>query len=133
MNTVDKFQESNKSIDNLVNLSNPKKNRQISKTDFLFFENEQLFDIKLIKRIANRDESAIALLYDRYKTILFSVLVRILNSKSEAENVLQEVFIQVWQQAGIFDLLHNQPFTWLITITNTKVLEKSRYPKTQIV
>ena len=52
-------------------------------------------DVKLLKAIAARDEAALAQLYDRYRVILFGLLIRILNNREEAEDVLQEVFLQV--------------------------------------
>ena len=53
--------------------------------------------------MARRDELALTALYDRYRVILFSLLIRILSSREEAEDVLQEVFLQVWRRAADFD------------------------------
>ena len=73
-------------------------------------------DVKLLKAIAARDEAALAQLYDRYRVILFGLLMRILNNREEAEDVLQEVFLQVWRKAEDFDENRGRPFTWLVTL-----------------
>ena len=73
-----------------------------------------------------RDEQALAALYDRYRTILFGLLVRILNSREEAEDVLQEVFLQVWRRAGDFDELRGRPFTWLVTLARSRAIDRLR-------
>ena len=67
--------------------------------------------MELLKAIAARDEAALAQLYDRYRVILFGLLMRILNNREEAEDVLQEVFLQVWRKAEDFDEERGRPFT----------------------
>ena len=52
-------------------------------------------DLNLIRRIVARDETAVAELYDRHSRMIFSVILRILRSQSDAEDVLQEVFVRV--------------------------------------
>ncbi len=56
-------------------------------------------DAELLRATARGDELAFASLYDKFSPILFGLLLRILHSRTEAEDVLQEVFLQVWQQA----------------------------------
>ncbi|HEU4479593.1 MAG TPA: sigma factor, partial [Pyrinomonadaceae bacterium] len=73
-------------------------------------------DVALLSAIAARDEVALAQLYDRYRAILFGLLMRILNNREEAEDVLQEVFMQVWRKAEDFDENRGRPFTWLVTL-----------------
>ena len=79
-----------------------------------------------MKAVAARDEAALAQLYDRYRLILFGVLIRILNSREEAEDVLQEVFLQVWRRAGDFDANRGKPFTWLVTLARSRGIDRLR-------
>ena len=65
-------------------------------------------------------------LYDRYRLILFGLLVRILNSREEAEDILQEVFVQVWKRAADFDELRGKPFTWLVTLARSRAIDRLR-------
>jgi RNA polymerase sigma-70 factor (ECF subfamily) len=79
-----------------------------------------------MKAIAAKDEAALARLYDRYRVILFGLLLRILNSREEAEDVLQEVFLQVWRKAGDFDENRGRPFTWLVTLGRSRGIDRLR-------
>ena len=73
-----------------------------------------------------RDEAALAELYDRYRVILFGLLMRILSNREEAEDVLQEVFLQVWRRAADFDANRGRPFTWLVTMTRSRGIDRLR-------
>ena len=87
------------------------------------------YDVELLNAVAVRDEAAEAALgqlYDRYRLILFGVLIRILNNREEAEDVLQEVFMQVWRRAADFDATRGRPFTWLVTLARSRGIDRLR-------
>jgi RNA polymerase sigma-70 factor (ECF subfamily) len=86
----------------------------------------QISDSELIHAVARGDELALAACYDRYRLILFGVIVRILHDREEAEDVLQEVFLQVWRRAGDFDEARGRAFTWLVTIARSRALDRLR-------
>ena len=86
----------------------------------------EISDTELLHAIARRDEQALAALYDRYRLILFGLVVRILNDRQEAEDVLQEAFLQVWRRAGDFDEARGRVFTWLVTIARSRALDRLR-------
>jgi RNA polymerase sigma-70 factor, ECF subfamily len=89
-------------------------------------EQAQDTDIQLLKAIVARDEAALAELYDAYRVILFGLLMRILKNREEAEDVLQEVFLQVWRRAADFDENRGRPFTWLVTMTRSRGIDRLR-------
>ena len=89
-------------------------------------EQAQVSDVDLLRAIARRDELALASLYDRYRLILFGLLTRILLSREEAEDVLQEVFLQVWRRAADFDEQRGRPFTWLVTLARSRAIDRLR-------
>lgn len=89
-------------------------------------EPAQTTDVNLLHAIAQRDEAALASLYDRYRRILFGLLIRILGSREEAEEILQEVFIQVWRRAADFDEQRGKPFTWLVTLARSRAIDRLR-------
>jgi RNA polymerase sigma-70 factor (ECF subfamily) len=89
-------------------------------------EQAQTSDIELLGAIARGDEQALASLYDRYRLILFGLILRILHSRAEAEDVLQEVFLQVWQKAANFDETRGRPFTWLVTLARSRAIDRLR-------
>ena len=76
--------------------------------------------------MAGGDEAALAKLYDSYRLILFGLLLRILHSRAEAEDCLQEVFLQVWRQASGFDEARGRPFTWLVTMARSRAIDRLR-------
>lgn len=83
-------------------------------------------DVELLHAVARGEEGALARLYDQYRVILFGLLVRILGSREEAEDVLQDVFIQVWRRAGDFDETRGKPFTWLVTLARSRAIDRLR-------
>jgi RNA polymerase sigma-70 factor, ECF subfamily len=89
-------------------------------------EQAQTSDSELLHAIARGDEQALASLYDRYRLILFGLILRILHSRPEAEDVLQDVFIQVWKRAGDFDESRGRPFTWLVTLARSRTIDRLR-------
>jgi len=89
-------------------------------------EKAQISDIEVLHAIARGEEQALACLYDRYRIILFGLLMRILSSREEAEDVLQEVFLQVWRRAADFNELRGRPFTWLVTLARSRAIDRLR-------
>jgi RNA polymerase sigma-70 factor (ECF subfamily) len=83
-------------------------------------------DLGLLQRIATRDEAALAELYDRYSRLAFSVIMRVLGSPSDAEDVLQETFVRVWARADSYDALLGSPATWLIRIARNRAIDRLR-------
>ncbi len=86
----------------------------------------EISDNELLHAIARGDENALAATYDRYRLILFGLILRILHDRQEAEDVLQETFLQVWRRAGDFDEARGRVFTWLVTIARSRALDRLR-------
>ena len=83
-------------------------------------------DPDLFERIAAGDRDAFGLFYDRYASVLFGFCVRILKDARDAEDVLQEAFVQVWRDAGRFDPARASVKTWLFTIARSRALDRWR-------
>ena len=79
-------------------------------------EPSQISDSDPLHAVAREDEAALAAVYERYRLILFGLILRILHDREEAEDVLQEVFLQVWRRAGDFDEARGRAFTWLVIL-----------------
>jgi RNA polymerase sigma-70 factor (ECF subfamily) len=86
----------------------------------------EITDAELIRAIQRGDEGALATLYDRYGAILFGLVVRIVNSRPEAEDVLQQVFMQVWNRAADFDETRGKAFSWLVTLARSRSIDRIR-------
>ena len=89
-------------------------------------EQAQNTDLEVLHAIAGGDEQALSTLYDRYRLILFGLILRILHSQQEAEDVLQEVFLQVWRRASDVDETRGRPFTWLVTLARSRAIDRLR-------
>jgi RNA polymerase sigma-70 factor (ECF subfamily) len=89
-------------------------------------EPSKIPDHDLLHAIACNDEAALAAIYDRYRLILFGLILRILHDREEAEDCLQEVFLQVWRRARDFDESRGRAFTWLVTIARSRALDRLR-------
>ena len=89
-------------------------------------ELKQTSDAEYLTAISRGDEDSLAALYDRYSSILFSLAQRILNDRPEAEDILQEVFLQVWKNAAKFDETRGRAFTWLAVMTRSRALDRLR-------
>ena len=83
-------------------------------------------DPELFARIAAGDRDAFGLFYDRYAPVLFGFCVRILKDARDAEDVLQEAFIQVWRDARRFDATRASVKTWLFTVARSRALDRGR-------
>lgn len=83
-------------------------------------------DLDLLRRIAARDESALAALYDRHARLAYSVIVRILRSHTDAEDVLQETFVRVWSRAETYDARLGSPGAWLTRIARNRAIDRLR-------
>lgn len=83
-------------------------------------------DQELLSRIAASDVEAFESFYDQHAPTLFGVLTKVLASRSEAEDVLQEAFEQVWRTAGSFDPRRGAAIGWLISIGRSRALDRLR-------
>ena len=81
-------------------------------------------DPELLALVARGDRNALAELHHRHAAALLGLLHRILGNRSEAEDVLQEVLLQVWRRAGDFDPSRGHPFRWLATIARNRALDR---------
>ncbi len=79
-----------------------------------------------ILRVALGDRAAFSVLYHATSAKLFGVCVRILNNRAEAEEVLQEAYIRVWQKADRYAANGLSPMTWLITLTRNLAIDRLR-------
>lgn len=83
----------------------------------------QFTDKELIERIVAKDSKALEALYDKYSSLLFTLIKKIVNNKNKAENILADVFVIIWQKGELFDLNTNNLFTWLILVARNKALD----------
>jgi RNA polymerase sigma-70 factor (ECF subfamily) len=83
-----------------------------------------------LARIPGGDRAALQTVYRLTSAKLFGVALRILGERSEAEDVLQEVYLAVWRKAGDFDADRVSPMTWLIAIARNRAIDRLRATRT---
>jgi RNA polymerase sigma-70 factor, ECF subfamily len=83
-------------------------------------------DVALLERMAARDERALAELYDRHARLIFGLILRILRSRPDAEDVLQEVFVQAWTRTDTYNVSLGSPAGWLIGIARNRAIDRLR-------
>src|SRR5437868_543405 len=83
-------------------------------------------DRDLIRRMASKDATALDEFYEHYNRLAFSLVLRIVGNRSNAEDVLLDVFWHVWQQSSRYDPSRGKPLAWLLTIARTRAIESCR-------
>ena len=88
-------------------------------------------DRALLRAVAARDKDALQRLYTRHSAVLFALAFKVLSDRAEAEDVLQEAFVQVWKTASSFDEGRGKPIGWLIMLTRSRAIDRLRSRKTR--
>jgi RNA polymerase sigma-70 factor (ECF subfamily) len=83
-------------------------------------------DARLFGRMANGDRDALAELYDRFSRPLYATALRILNDPSEAQDVVHDVFISLWEKSARFAAERGSAFSWAVTLTRNRSIDRLR-------
>ncbi|MGL5084000.1 MAG: sigma-70 family RNA polymerase sigma factor [Microcoleaceae cyanobacterium] len=94
-------------------------------------------DALLLAKIANGDHGALSQLYDRYAKIIYAVAFRSLRSVEDSEEVVLDVFSQIWRIASRYDVKKGKAETWLFTLARSRILDRLRklkriHPENQV-
>src|SRR5437764_2357296 len=94
----------------------------------------QVPDATLMSRIRAGDEDALAALHDRYAQVVYSVALRVLGDTTQAEDILQEIFMQIWRNPQTFDSSRGSLAAWLSVIARHRAIDylRRRRPETDI-
>jgi len=83
-------------------------------------------DVALVRAVAAGDRAALARLYDRYASILLALALRIIRDRREAEDLLHDVFLEVWRSAKDYDTTRGRVRTWLIIRMRSRALDVTK-------
>jgi RNA polymerase sigma-70 factor, ECF subfamily len=91
-------------------------------------------DLAIVTGLKAGDQRAMADLYDRYSSVVYAVALRVVGDAGVAEDVLQEVFLQLWRNPGAFDAARGSLAGWLAVITRNRAIDflRKRRPETDI-
>jgi RNA polymerase sigma-70 factor (ECF subfamily) len=81
----------------------------------------------LLARVQRRDPRALAELYDRYGRLVFGLILRMVQDRGIAEDLVQETFLRVWNRADGFDAVHGSPGPWLLAVARNRAIDHLRY------
>ena len=83
----------------------------------------------LIKRVADGDQSALTQLYDSTSRLVFGLVLRVVGDRATAEEVVLDVYTQVWRQAATYETNRGAPLAWIMTIARTRGIDRLRAGK----
>lgn len=83
-------------------------------------------DSELLKNAARGDHGSLAQLHQRYAGVLTATAFRVLNNAKDAEEVVQEAFVQIWEKASVYDPRRGKPLSWAMTLTRNKAIDRLR-------
>jgi len=89
-------------------------------------------DIELMQRVSSNDSKALEVLYNRYSSLLYTLIKKIVKEEKTAEDILSEIFVIIWRKADQFDFNSGNVYTWLVTLARNKAvdsLKRSQLPK----
>jgi len=89
-------------------------------------------DIRLVARIRAGDEQAMSELYDRYAKVVYAVALRVLQETSAAEDVLQDIFLQLWRNPDAFDASRGSLAAWLAVISRHRAIDRLRKRRPEV-
>jgi len=84
------------------------------------------YEVTLLHRTGEGDRQSFEELYGRYSGVLYSTAYRILNDEAASEDVIQDVFMQIWEKASLYDSARGKPMTWAVTLTRNKAIDRLR-------
>lgn len=89
-------------------------------------------DLALMRRVASRDEGAVAELYDRFGSLVFRMAYQTMPTRAEAEDAVQEVFIRLWRTADRYDPKRSALVTWVMMLSRRHLVDKLRRQRARI-
>jgi RNA polymerase sigma-70 factor (ECF subfamily) len=89
-------------------------------------------DDDLMRGLQAEDPEALSQLYDRYNGILKALILRVIHNEAEAEDLLQEVFMEIWNQAKNFSSKKGKPLGWMVTLARRRAIDGLRKKKAYV-
>ena len=83
-------------------------------------------DFQFLKKIQQGDEDAVVLLYDRYSQLAYSIIFRVLRDECAAEELMQDVFLQLWRQPGLYDPSRGSLRAWIAVVCRHRAVDHLR-------
>jgi RNA polymerase sigma-70 factor, ECF subfamily len=89
-------------------------------------DDRDLIDAELMRRIAMGDRIAFGELYDRFSRPLYSTAVKIVQDTAEAQDIVHDAFVVIWEKAATFETQRGTAFSWLVTLVRNRAIDRVR-------
>lgn len=83
-------------------------------------------DMLLLNRIAQKDSASFQTFYRKYSGLIFTTISNVLNDHQDAEDVMQEVLVQIWNKAHLYEPRKGKPLTWVTTMARNRAIDRIR-------
>ena len=87
---------------------------------------QDLTDERLMEMIQNRQPEAIGFLHDRYGSMLKALIMKVLHNEAESDDMLQEIFMEIWERASSYDPAKGKALGWMITLSRRRAIDRLR-------
>jgi RNA polymerase sigma-70 factor (ECF subfamily) len=89
-------------------------------------------DVELLKKVSSNDSKALEALYNRYSTILYTLIKTIVTDEQVAEEVLSDIFVIIWRKINHFNFKHPNVYTWMLTLARNKAVDTARRQRSSV-
>lgn len=89
-------------------------------------DERQQADARLVRRIAEGDKDALAELYDRFSRPLYATALRVVQDQAEAQDVVHDAFVTLWEKASSFEATRGSAFSWAVTLVRNRAIDRVR-------
>ncbi len=83
-------------------------------------------DEALMQGVQNQEPRALAILYERYHAVLKSLVMRIIHNEAEADDLVQEIYMELWRHAGNYSPQKGKPLGWIVTLSRRRAIDRLR-------
>jgi RNA polymerase sigma-70 factor, ECF subfamily len=83
-------------------------------------------DLELMQGVQREEPEALSQLYDRYNGIIKALILRVVHNEAEADDLLQEIFMEIWNQSKNFSAQKGKPLGWMVTLARRRAIDKLR-------
>ncbi len=83
-------------------------------------------DERLMEMIQARDPEGISMLHDRYASLVKAMIMRVLHNDAESDDMLQEIFVEIWNRAASYDAGKGKPLGWMVTLSRRRAIDRLR-------
>ena len=104
----------------------PPRRRHIQRIEDPAAQQQLEADIDLLRRIGQRDVAAFQTFFKKFNGLLYTTIHRVLNDHEDSEDIMQEVLVQIWQKAHLYEPAKGKPLTWVTTMARNRAIDRIR-------